>query len=147
MDTAESFAENLREAPPHRRRALLLDRITAIVADIRQARPGGLLQADQRMLALGLSSLQLIELKHRLEQLFPVDVPVTLFFEHVTLGRLTSYLLSDVLGLDSGPEEVVESPPPGQPARHVEEVARMSESEAEALLLQRIGDLARKPEP
>ncbi len=143
-----SLIDTLRRTPAFKRQAVLLESIREIVQDIRSVELGRPFQADQRILALGLPSLQLIELKQRIEQLFAVELPVTLFFEHVTLEGLTTYLLSNVLGLDTGPRPSAPEPEPGNDtARRTAELAQLSDEEAESRLLRHIAGLARTPEP
>src|SRR4051812_26304370 len=61
--SCRSFIENLERAPAFKRQSLLLDYISEIVQDIRKVQHSKPLEASQRLLALGLPSLQLIELK------------------------------------------------------------------------------------
>lgn len=141
-----SFIEILQRAPAFQRQPLLLEHISEVVQDIRKVELSSPLKVDQRILALGLPSLQLIELKLRLEQVFAVEVPVTLFFEHVTLERLTTYLLSEVLRLDTG----LQASGPlsnADTSRRTQEIALLSDAEAEAQLLRQIADVARKLKP
>lgn len=129
------------------RRALLLNQIGSMVREILQWDSSEPFRAQQKLFELGLKSLDLIELKDRLESDLMVELPVTLFFSHSTLGGLTEYLLSEVLRFDadgsngrntSEPDRVESS------AAEIERPARpeeLSEEDAERALLERISDL------
>jgi acyl carrier protein len=146
---AGELLQNLRRTPAFQRQEVLMEHIGALVQEIRQVEMTEPLQADRKVFELGLPSLQLIEVKHRLEQLFAVELPVTLFFEHVTLEMLTRYLLSEVLQLAPG------QPAPGagqvptldDESRRMAELAQLSDEELEARLLQRMAESDRRLEP
>jgi acyl carrier protein len=126
-----------------------MEHLGAMVQEIRRVELTEPLRADRKIFELGLPSLQLIELKHRLEQLFAVELPVTLFFEHVTLERLMMYLLAEVLQLapDSQAPVAGQAPAVDEESRLVEELAQLSDEEAEARLLRRMAESDRGLEP
>jgi hypothetical protein len=146
---AGELLQNLHRTPAFKRQEVLMEHIGAMVQDIRRVEMTEPLQADRKVFELGLPSLQLIEFKHRLEQLFAVELPVTLFFEHVTLEMLTRYLLSEVLQLAlGGPAPgAAQAPAVDDESRRMEELAQLSDDEAEARLLQRMAEAERRLEP
>jgi hypothetical protein len=143
---AGELLQNLHRTPAFKRQEILMGHIGAMVQDIRRVELTDPLRADRKVFELGLPSLQLIELKHRLEQLFAVELPVTLFFEHVTLEMLTRYLLSEVLQLAPGRQApgAGQAPAMDDESRRMEELAQLSDEEAEARLLQRMAESARR---
>lgn len=140
----------LKEVSGPDRRALLLNQIGSRVREILQWDSSEPFRSQQKLFELGLKSLDLIELKNRLESDLAVELPVTLFFSYSTLGGLTEYLLSEVLRFDadgskgrntSEPDRVESS------AAEIELPARpeeLSEEDAERALLERISDLERR---
>lgn len=145
-EPAEPLLQNLRMTPAFKRQDVLMEHLGTLVQAIRQVELTEPLPADRKVFELGLPSLQLIEFKHRLEQLCAVELPVTLFFEHVTLERLTRYLLSEVLQLAPGrqPPGAGQAPGVDNASRRMEELAQLSDEEAEARLLQRMVELDRR---
>jgi hypothetical protein len=146
---AGELLQSLQRTPAFKRQEVLMEHMGVMVQEIRRVELTEPLRADRKVFELGLPSLQLIELKHRLEQLFAVELPVTLFFEHVTLERLTGYLLSEVLQLapDSQAPVAGQAPAVDEESRLVEELAQLSDEEAEARLLRRMAESERRLEP
>ncbi|MGV2437339.1 MAG UNVERIFIED_CONTAM: phosphopantetheine-binding protein [Anaerolineae bacterium] len=55
----------------------------------------------QRFFDLGLDSLMSVELKNRLDKAFGASLSLTLAFDYPSVAKLTDYLLTDVLSLQS----------------------------------------------
>ncbi|MDH3601379.1 MAG: phosphopantetheine-binding protein [Candidatus Tectomicrobia bacterium] len=148
-EPAGQVLQLLRMTPAAKRRQVLIEQIDAMVQHIHQAERTQPLQAAQKIFELGLPSLMLIELKHRLEQAFTAELPVTLFFEHVTLEMLATHLLTEVLQLtpDRPEHEAGPAPPADDESKAVEELAQLSDEEVEARLLERIAELEGRLDP
>jgi acyl carrier protein len=88
---------------------------------------------------LGLDSLMSVELRNTLARAIGQSLPATLVFDYPTLEALGAHL-AKLLGLDSEPsrQEAVAGPPPGAGAR--DEIAQLSDAEAEAALLAELGE-------
>jgi acyl carrier protein len=142
----------LRGASEPERRALLLGHIVDTVRSVLGSRSSVPPTPQQKLFELGLKSLDLIELKDRLENDLKVELPVTLFFAYATLGGLTDHLLPEVLRLAAQEDprrDAPEAGPAERPAAESERLVRLaeiSEEEAERRLLERISDLERRIE-
>jgi polyketide synthase 12 len=88
---------------------------------------------------LGLDSLMAVELRNTLARAVGQPLPATLVFDYPTLDALGAHL-AKLLGLDAqpSPREPIAGPPPGAEAR--DEVAQLSDAEAEAALLAELGE-------
>jgi polyketide synthase 12 len=88
---------------------------------------------------LGLDSLMAVELRNTLARAVGQPLPATLVFDYPTLEALGAHL-AKLLGLDAEPSrrEPVAAPPPDAVAR--DEVAELSDAEAEAALLAELGE-------
>lgn len=135
----EAMVRGLADAPPSKRRSLLL-------AHIREqaGRVLGLdssYQADPRrpLQELGLDSLMAVELRNGLTASLGCVLPTTLLFDYPTMDALAGRLLHD-LGLDQIPEQPA---PPGdieQQAQATPALDQLSDEEAEALLVAELND-------
>ncbi|MFI2765708.1 SDR family NAD(P)-dependent oxidoreductase, partial [Streptomyces echinatus] len=90
------------------------------VAVLRKVRPEAVetaadLAVDRAFTELGLDSLGLVELRHRLATRAGRDLPVTIGFDYPTTTALARYLRAELLGL---PEE---EPPAAEPTAPVDE--------------------------
>jgi len=137
------FRRQLIETSKENRRQVLLRQISLLVTDLLGGESPTVLTPDQRIFELGVGSLQLVELKSRLEAGFDVELPVILFFKYAALGELGDHLLTEVLGLAARRDERTQQRPSPDPrAVPLEErLAVMSEQQAEAELLRRIASL------
>lgn len=134
----------LRATPAAQRQRMLLDVLGESVHRMLGPASGTVprvLGLDDRMFELGLSSLLVAEFKSRLEDECGIELPLTLFFVHASLGTLTEHLLSELLRADAG---AVESSVPQRAAPAGVAPAPGSVSELEAELAQKLADLERK---
>jgi acyl carrier protein len=112
------------------------------VSSVLRAESGQLVNPRSRLMDLGLDSLMAVELRNRLATGLGLgrSLPATLMFDYPTIDAIAAYLERDVLGLGS-----LETPAShAGPSAQDEAAARldeMSEEEAEALLLQKLGNL------
>jgi acyl transferase domain-containing protein/NADPH-dependent curcumin reductase CurA/acyl carrier protein/nucleoside-diphosphate-sugar epimerase len=82
----------------------------------------------------GLDSLMAVELRNALAKAFAQPLPATLLFDYPTLDALAAHLLR-VLGLE---ERAVAPAAPAAPAPAIDDMADLSDEEAEALLLREL---------
>jgi acyl carrier protein len=140
--------QQLKAASEPQRQALVQDHIGAIVREIVGAGSAERFGPGQKLFELGLKSLDLIELKHRLEDSFSLEVPVTLFFAHSTVEKLTHHLLSELLRNGDGPPRAEGQPKPAAtseaPAVNVGRIDALPDLEAGEELFRRIAALERK---
>ena len=130
----------IEESPPAERRNVL----AAFLRQQARLALGidGATELDERrpLKELGLDSLMAVELRNALVAAVGKPMPVTLLFDFPTLAALGDYLGEAVLKLEArAPHAAAES---GDAARHqtqVAAVARLSDAEAEALLLAELG--------
>ena len=142
--------QRLSESTEPERRGLLLSHIAGTIRGLLGSKSVVNLAPTQNLLELGLRSLDLIDLKDRLEIDFSVELPVTLFFSYSTLGALTDHLLSEVLRFDDdrrGSSVVSAAGPKPRSAAEITSLARleqMSDADAEIGLLEKIAELEKK---
>ena len=141
---SSDIRRQLLAAAPLARSALVGRYLSACVADVLPIDPGVALSADTRWFDLGLTSLVLIQLARRLERDLGVTVPVGDFFEWPTLDHLGRSLLAQMFEAPAGTLTTVRARGDA-PRRDVSEldsrIDQMSESEAAALLRQRVSAL------
>jgi acyl transferase domain-containing protein/NADPH:quinone reductase-like Zn-dependent oxidoreductase/NAD(P)-dependent dehydrogenase (short-subunit alcohol dehydrogenase family)/acyl carrier protein len=131
-----SFLEEFEKAVPTRRSALLVQLVAkqaAKVLALDAARP---LDLRQPLHELGLDSLMAVELRNALAKALGCPLPATLLFDYPTLEALASYL-GGVLAPDNR-AVVLPAQHDVENASSVTEIARLSEGDAEALLLQEL---------
>jgi polyketide synthase 12/myxalamid-type polyketide synthase MxaB len=137
--STESWRDRITAAPPSQRREILAEFVHSCVAR------GLGLPADQpidptRPLSeLGLDSLLAVELRNSLSSALQLDrvLPATLLFDYPSVDELTGYLARNVLQLDF--ESSAQSLP--EPADvDLQEIAAMSDEQAEALLLRELDE-------
>ena len=138
--------EQLKKTPEANRPDVLLNYISGLIGEIMDFDSTEIWQPEQKLFELGLRSRNLIELKVRLETVFSVDLPVTLFFAYSTMGTLTDYLLTEVLQLT--PEKSVNSDGAfttrDSTIKELKRVEELTEEEAEVLLLKKISEVDKK---
>src|SRR5690606_34250788 len=83
----------------------------------------------------GLDSLMAVELRNALAKAFAQPLPATLLFDYPTLEALAAHLLR-VLGLEERVASPVADAPAPAPA--IDDMAELSDEEAEALLLREL---------
>ena len=88
----------LEEAPPGRRRAMLLEYVRSEAARVLGAEPSAL-APRQGFFQMGMNSLMSVELKNHLEKSLRHKLPSTLAFEYPTVAELTDFLAKDVPAL------------------------------------------------
>jgi acyl carrier protein len=142
--------QRLTESTGPERRGLLLSHLAETIRGLLGSNSVVPVAPTLKLLELGLKSLDLIDLKDRLESDFLVELPVTLFFSYSTLGTLAEHLLTEVLQLDDVPRGPRAIPFPGPSPSSAagitsfERLAELSDEDAECGLLEKISDLEKR---
>jgi NAD(P)-dependent dehydrogenase (short-subunit alcohol dehydrogenase family) len=91
-----------KDAPPKKRRQLLLEYVRTQVASVLGLKPGQPVRDKQPLMEMGFDSLMALELRTRLQAGLATDrlLPATLVFDYGTVAALTEYLGRHVLGLE-----------------------------------------------
>ncbi len=126
---SQSFLQQLRATPATAQFGLLLDHLSQQISKILGVSTA--LDPQQGLSELGMDSLTAVELRNLLQKTFDCRLSSTLLFDHPTLTALANYLLQ-TLGLTT------EQPPPSAS----ELIQQLSETEAEALLIQELEQLS-----
>ena len=91
---------------------------------------------------LGMDSLTAVELRNRLQTSLECALPATLIYDHPTPALLRDYLVNQLAPTSSQPsEQRAPSDSHQQPDGRSEELASLSESDAEALLIAELEQL------
>jgi len=129
------FMRELNGAPAAERLPRLKTHVRNIVAGVLRLGDTQQLQGRQSLFDLGLDSLMAIELKNKLERSLGVSLRATLVFDHPTVEELETFLAGKVL--PPGAEPTTTARQDGK----TEQVAALTEAEAEELLLQELAKL------
>ncbi|MGQ3195994.1 MAG: SDR family NAD(P)-dependent oxidoreductase [Hydrogenophaga sp.] len=129
--------ERLQAMPSGQRRAALiayLSERTLQVLGLESAQP---LQPRIALKEVGLDSLMAVELRNALAKAFAHPLPATLLFDYPTLDALATSLLRTLgLEVEAAPAQSFAAPAAAPPA--LDELADLSDEEAEALLLKEL---------
>ncbi|MGE3909405.1 MAG: type I polyketide synthase [Chloroflexota bacterium] len=150
---APDILGRLLAAPPRGQRDLLLAHVRQQVGRILDLSSDRTVDPQQPLNELGLDSLMAVELRNSLAMTLGVALSTTLIFDYPTIGALTDYLASR-LGLaakafansTAGSNGIAGAESMNGHAesrsRAADELARLSEDEAEALLLAELASLS-----
>ncbi len=134
----------LQETPLKQRRLLLINHIRK-QAGLVMGLPATLLNDTRQPLnTMGLDSLMAVELRNALGQSINQSLPATLVFDFPTLDALTDYLLNEILEFSDArsPEAA-----PAVQTTAADDLAALSDDEAEALLLAELMRPKKKDSP
>ncbi len=139
---SEELLRSLSEALPSERADMLMAFARDQVAAVLRVAANAPIGPRQRLMDLGLDSLMAIELRNRLASGLGLgqSLPATLMFDYPTIEALAAYLDRDVLGL-SIREALVTPVEDADLSAAAARMEQMSEEEAEALLLEKLGKL------
>jgi acyl transferase domain-containing protein/acyl-CoA synthetase (AMP-forming)/AMP-acid ligase II/NADPH-dependent curcumin reductase CurA/acyl carrier protein len=129
-----NFVEHLQAATSSDRFGLLLAHVRDQVTKILGLKSADGIDIDQGFADLGIDSLTFVELRNRLQTSFGCSLPSTLAFDYPTIRAIAGYLADRFLNRTT--------PAQGSQKRELTatEIQKLSESEAEALLLSEIAN-------
>ncbi len=131
------FIQQLLEVPSDERRPLMIEHVRTQLAQVLGMNSSQQIGLRDRLFDLGIDSLMAVELRNRLKSSLGHALRTTIVFDYPTIEALVDYLNQDVLSeifMDTGQEaEAADSASA--------DLEQISESEAEALLLQELDKL------
>jgi len=140
-ESADSLRQRVRVALSGERIAILRDVVRDRVVRILRLDAADAPGRHDRLMDAGLDSLMAVQLRNQLGRALGLDrpLPASLVFDHPTIESLAEHLLARVVPVEAGaplacegaPEEIATAP-------RAADVAAMTESEVEALLLARL---------
>lgn len=134
------------ETPINHRRTVLTQVIRGEAIRVLDLVPGTQIDARRALNELGLDSLTAVEMRNRLSQLLEEPLPSTLLFDFPTCEALADYLLKSVPRLakkkspestNTATEDAKQHPAPID----TDDIRKLSDEEAEALLLAELEEL------
>jgi acyl transferase domain-containing protein/acyl carrier protein len=130
----QDFLSQLAAEPAARRFAILEAHVQSAALRVLGANRDRSLDPRLPLHEIGLDSLMSVELRNALANSLKRSLPATLLFDYPTLESLVRYLAKDILMLElpDRPSQQVQAEPSIQ---EMQELQKMSESEAELLLL------------
>ena len=142
VDTLNRF----QEALPGDRHGLLAEYVRAQVVHVLRLESGVAVGAKHRLIDLGLDSLMVVELRNRIEAGLGIDrtLPATLAFDFPTIDAIAGFLVQK---LAPAPDAAASSPakvratPDAAASDMTERIHDLTDAEAEALLLEKLGTL------
>jgi acyl carrier protein len=136
--------QTLREAPPNRRRPLLVAYIREQVAKVLGLDPSHPIDSTQGLMSLGMDSLMAVELRSCLEASVGHPLSATVVLEYPTIDAIADYLATEVLSLNESAALAVNTVTiPDSKIRQAEELERLSEDELAGLLAEKLTDVER----
>jgi NADPH:quinone reductase-like Zn-dependent oxidoreductase/NADP-dependent 3-hydroxy acid dehydrogenase YdfG len=128
------IVDRLRKMPAGQRREALTLHVIDKTMQVLALDAATTIDPKVPLKAVGLDSLMAVELRNLLARSLEQPLPPTLLFDYPTVEALTAFL-ARLLELEDAPKTEQRPPKP-----MVDDVAELSDEEAEALLLQELGD-------
>ncbi|WP_026411150.1 type I polyketide synthase [Actinomadura oligospora] len=95
---ATPLAQQLQDAPPARRRQLLLNHVRTEAAATLGHSGADAIPADKPFQELGFDSLTAVQLRNQLSQATGLELPVTMIFDHPTPQDLAAHVGAELFG-------------------------------------------------
>ena len=135
--------QKLKEAPTNDRLDLLKAHIREQVTKVLGLDQSYPLESDQRLFDAGVNSLSAVELVNDLQNNLGHPLPATLIFEYPTIEDLSEYLAKEISLLEPSTTSDSESQEDNETQQNemVSELEKLSEEEAEALLLKKLKEV------
>jgi acyl transferase domain-containing protein/aryl carrier-like protein len=128
--TAGDLRRVLEALPSGQRAARLADALRQVIAAVLGLADGGQVGRQQRLFDLGLDSMAAMDLREVLQRRLDLRLRATVLFDYPTVDALGGFVLDELFGASPAVQE------PATAARFsAEQVAALSDEEAEALLL------------
>jgi acyl transferase domain-containing protein/SAM-dependent methyltransferase len=149
-DSAANSAERVREfrsrlesALPDEQEELMNEYVRTRVMEVLRMEPDRRPGIQHRLMDLGLDSLMAVQLRNLLESGLGLgrSLPATLMFDYPTIASISTFLL-DCASCDdpsAAPSQAAEERQTESASDRAQEIGALSDDEAEALLLERLG--------
>jgi acyl transferase domain-containing protein/SAM-dependent methyltransferase/acyl carrier protein len=137
---AESpFAQRLVSAVGAERDEIAAAAVRDCVIEVLHSDPNRPPSRDARLMDLGLDSLMAVRLKNLLQKRLGLTkkLPATLIFDYPTIGQIARFVIEQTVGARPEMQLATPAPPKASNGREAE-VAALTESEVEAILLSRL---------
>jgi acyl carrier protein len=137
-----AFLQQLKAAPASDRRNLLITHICTEVARLLGLDSSEQVDIQQGLLDIGIDSLMAVELRKFLQSSLGFSIPATLAFDYPTIAALGDYLVREVMKAESDESATLLDNSNQQKLSEAESnLDRLSDSEAEALLLSKLDSM------
>jgi acyl carrier protein len=137
----QDVMDRLRRANPRDREAVLADYVRGAVAWVLGSASPEDVDPTRGFWTIGLDSLLALQLRNRLQDDLGCSLPGTLTMDHPNVAALSAYLIRRLgLGSESASPPAA-TPRPPRVREAATDLDRLSESEAEALLIERLQEL------
>jgi len=100
--TASKLLDQLRSTTPAQRKPALSDYLSAAVGEVIGLGRSAEIDPRARLIDLGIDSLMAVELRNRLESEFSQPLPSTLIFDYPTIDSLSDHLIDRAFAHQSG---------------------------------------------
>jgi SAM-dependent methyltransferase len=132
----------LAQAPAAERLERIAEYVEKEVTQVLRLPGGRSPDRRHRLMDLGFDSLMAVEFRNRLQVGLGLDaLPATLVFDYPTVDAIATYVGGQLLASGNEAEDATAPPAEAGTAEAVKRVEELSEEEAEARLLERLGDL------
>ncbi len=138
-DQRPDILGRLEGAGPARKLEYLREYIAELIARGLGLEPAQRVDLRRSFSEYGLDSLMAVDLRSRIGSGLKLrePLPVTMFFDYPTLESLSNFIAKEVFRLP-GNEPGIENKIESEPSRHLNEIEKLTEEEAEALLLKEL---------
>jgi myxalamid-type polyketide synthase MxaB len=130
--------DQLKVAAPNQRRSLLADYVRNQAVKTMGLDALQPIDSQQPLSELGLDSLMAVEIRNALGMIVGRTLPVSLLYDYPTIDALTNFLAEQMPGFGVESESKTPPQPESQLESQSEQLAQISEAEAEALLLKEL---------
>jgi myxalamid-type polyketide synthase MxaC len=138
---AEELRERLAFESPARRRQVLIETLQGHAARVLGLPAAVGVDPDQPLQDAGMDSLMAVELRDAMVRLTGRDMPVTLLFEHPSLGAVADHLLETVFELGGAlPAAADRAPEEAGDSALEQEIEALSEEEATERLVRELAE-------
>ncbi|WP_019601483.1 type I polyketide synthase [Teredinibacter turnerae] len=133
--------EKIVALPAHKWKAELMGLLRSYVTDICRLDSEQVISSSQGFTELGMDSLMAVELKERLQRDLGIKLQATIAFDYPTIDAMAKHLAEELTASLPVAEAEIEAPGEQEDAVDIveeDEIAELSEEEAEAMLLAKL---------
>ncbi|WP_019606237.1 type I polyketide synthase [Teredinibacter turnerae] len=133
--------EKIAALPAHKWKAELMGLLRSYVTDICRLDSEQVISSSQGFTELGMDSLMAVELKERLQRDLGIKLQATIAFDYPTIDAMAKHLAEELTASLPVADAEIEAPGEQEDAVDIveeDEIAELSEEEAEAMLLAKL---------